>query len=198
MKERLLFLAKLVVISAVGFYLWKNFASQPYTLFLNRSISFVRPFFINSNANLRILNKVPYFYLVFLSMVLATPHTPILRRIKLLLTGTLVFFAFDFFAVFFGITLIVNQSNYSYLSATYHTLLPILAIALWIVPNLSQIGRLFEKPALVPQVSPRNRICPVCKKEKTGLLDHIRSSHSEKSLRSWKVKRFLAKTRVEA
>ncbi len=196
MKERLLFLAKLILVSSISFYLWKSFAAKPYILFLNRSIYFIRPFFINNDASLRVLNKIPYFYLVFLSLTLATPHTPLLRRVKLILAGTLVFFAFDFLTVFSGLTSVAGSPKYLYLSALYHTIPPILAVALWIVPNLNEVGNLFEKKVSIPKPSLNHkhiRICPICKKERAGMIDHIRSAHGEKSLRSWKVERFLAR-----
>lgn len=197
MKEKLLFLTKLVLISAISFYLWKTFAAGPYTHFLRRSISLIRPLLLKSNADLKILNKVPYFYLVFLSLVLAMPSTQLWKRIRFLLGGTFIFFGLDFATVFFGITSLLQRSEYLYLSALYHTLLTILPVSLWIVPNLSQVGNFFEK--LIPEATQTwlnrksSHVCPICKKEKAGLVDHIRSVHGQRSLKSWRVRRYLAR-----
>lgn len=197
MKERLLFLLKLLLFSAASFALWILVFARPYTLFLERSIGFLYPFVFNREASLKILSKVPYYYLVFLSLTLATPYTTVKRKIKLLLVGTLIFFSFDFLTTMLGITtrLAMRATIFdSALRALYYTFVYVLPISLWLVPNFNEMGRLFEVKADSGRESKFR--CPICGKVKTGLVQHIRSAHGEKSLKSWRVKRFLAKQKI--
>jgi hypothetical protein len=195
MKAKLLFLVKLFIFSFALFVFWK--APPPlglgrwYNLFLKSAVAYVRFIFSAQEKTMAVMDKGPYYLIPFISLVLSTPKATFIRKIKLITIGITAFFAFDFLTTVSGFTSSIQPLTA--LNALYRTTLLVLPIFLWLIPLYQELEDLW-KPALETGRESRDHHCPICGKEKAGLLEHIKSVHGEKALKGWRVRRYLAHT----
>jgi len=200
MRKKLLFLSKLLLFSIAVFVLWQNIFLRLYCTSAKHSVDLLYRFLLDVPHGPKVLESTSYYLIPFLSLVLAKSGMSYLRKAKAVAVGLAAFFAFDFALALLGFSTLIVEPPKTEMASTLAPILQVLYVTIELALPLllwfalvnrdyrNPLG--FETPVQAPKVSRR---CPICRKEKAGLIDHIRSAHGEKSLRSWKVRRFLAK-----
>jgi hypothetical protein len=201
MRVKLVYLAKLVAVSAFIFVLWESIFREIYCDGVKYAVDFAHRLFANARNGPRVLESTSYYLIPFLSLVISKPGLSLMRRLKAVGIGLLAFLAVDFLIAAFGLSvLIVEPASQPEVPAPVSLLVQVLYVStelglplvLWFTLMDVDIRDPLGLRAMAGL--PRHNRCPICGKEKVGLVDHIRSAHGEKSLMSWKVRRFLAKS----
>jgi hypothetical protein len=202
MKDKALFLGRLVLFSLVTFLLWENFFLDIYFASIRHSVDILYRLLFGSPSGPKALGSTSYYLIPFISMVLAKPGIGFLKRLKAIAVGIAVFLLFDFLFAFLGLSTILVEPALrpdvpAVLSSVLQVLYVTIELSLPFVLWFTLISRDYAHPlgleARPPASGKEGTFCPICKKEKAGLVDHIRSAHGEKALRRWKVRRVLAK-----
>lgn len=132
-------------------------------------------------------------FLPLLALVLATPKIEIKKAFLILLSGLAIFLLIDLVIIWLGIPLKTSGSPLDNTTATYtvyRTIILILPLVIWLTSTHNQLKEIFLPKEKLPESA---RVCPICKKEKTGLVDHIKTVHGHKALKKPRVQRYLKK-----
>jgi len=187
---KLLFLAKVLGYSLGLFVLW-NPISQAYIFILNELSVYLNPLRPMPTGSGEVLYKNSIYMIPFISLILATPKIPIVRRTGIIVIGMLVVLLIDFFSIQYVFYPEGKSSVYvKYLGFIYQSLKWLLPLLLWILPCYPYLGNLLNpqtEEASVPYYH-----CPICEAEHANIIKHIREVHGEKSFKIKKVKRFIA------
>lgn len=204
MRERLLFLSKLVGASVILFAFWRPL-SKIYIFVLSKAFAYVYLLFYSGDTPRLIeesLYKFSMSLIPFVSLVLATPNIKALRRTGMIAAGLVMFLLFDLtalvlLAAFF--TLPEGQPAESAIHPLGSTdlfnyvcrgIVLLLSMSLWLVLTQEQVREL-----LLPKQTPSRPLglCPICGKESIAVTDHIRALHGGSVLKMRKVRRYLGK-----
>jgi len=198
-KAKSLFVIKTIALSALLFLLYAHVAVG-YEWIIAGSATFLRKLFLASPVVSAKVKSV-YYLIPFISALLAASGLELKRKLRWAAIGFVSYCFFDILTVASGLAVIVVRtqpvSNNLFITsgvipAVHNLLLRILPyILLWFAIN-GKIENLWA-----PLVSAASlRVCPICGKGKTGLVEHIRSVHGEKALKSGKVRRHLVRTGI--
>lgn len=201
MKDKMKFLGRTILFSLITFLLWENFFLKAYFASIRFAVDTLYWLFLGSPTGPRVLGSTSYYLIPFISMVLAKPGIGLLKRLRAVAVGIGAFLLFDFVLALFGLSTIIVEPARPDVPAIlpavsqvlYVTIELALPFLLWFILISRDYRHLLELEGSGELPGRQRSCCPICKKEKAGLVDHIRSAHGEKSLRSWKVRRFLAK-----
>jgi hypothetical protein len=197
-KEKLLFLAKLTIFSILLFA-FKSQVSRAYGFILGTAAGITLPIF--QPGVIFQLTGTDFFnievgFSPFLVLMLATPKMGLLKKAKIIGAGLALFLLIDLIIIWLGIPLEAGDSLFRQDSSAaytiYRTILLILPPVLWLAANYNNLGGLFLSPE---EPAKTIRTCPICKKEKAGLVDHIIAVHGHKALKSNRVQRYLQNNR---
>lgn len=197
MKAKLFFLTKVFTLTIFFFVLWPKLERIYVDLIATVAI-FLRG--LLSTASLKSFEIESFYFIIpFLSVLIAANGIPIRHKLKWLALGLIFFIAFDILTVASGITALASQIRsgakeltlMSELAGfTYQALCMTLPFLALLVALGGKLDQLWASSTFLQS----SRICPICGKGKTGLVEHIRSVHGEKALKSWRVKRHLTRT----
>ncbi len=180
--------------------LWENLFLALYVASIRYSVGILYWLLFGSSSGPEVL-ATSYYLIPFISMVLAKSSIGYVKRLKAI-AAEITVLLFDFSFADLGLTTILvgpglRRDTPAALSTVLQILYVTIELSLPFVLWFTVIARDYVHPVGLearPLVSGKEgTLCPICKKEKAGLVDHIRSVHGEKSLRSWKVKRFLTR-----
>ncbi len=190
MKAKLLFLAKVLFFSIILFALWESTVAKWYFLSFNYVLPFLSQLFFGEQRQLIVSTHFFPYIIAFIALVLSTPKVRLIRRITIILAGTTIFLIFGYLTVVSGIT--ANAaSRPGPLRTLYETTPLFLPFLFWIIFTHREVSDLFGIGTITSKIR-GDRLCPICGKERAGMVDHIKASHGEKSLKTRKVKRFLS------
>lgn len=191
LKARPLFIAKTVIFSILLFLLW-FWVSRVYASLLSESASLLRAFFGADLIEIE-TETFSYFIIPALSLILAS-SAGLKRKMKYSLITFFLLFVFDTLGLVSGISdLGMGGGNFGE-NLTSSVAVVIYNSFAWAYPVFIVLAFSGGRPSMLwqPRVKPnKTNRCPICGQAKTGLIDHIRSVHGEKSLKSWRVKRVL-------
>lgn len=196
MREKFLFLIKVLVFSILLFLLWSQIITL-YAWLVAIGASFLRDFF-GAGVVKSVEAKSSYLLVAFISVLLAASGLTLRRKLKWIAFGIFSMILSDTLTVATEIVRLAEQyrsgtSGLSFsaglLAISYHALVLLLPFLLLLLAVQGRVEELWSP--LVLTISPR--VCPICGKERTGLIEHIRTTHGEKALKSWRVRRYLAR-----
>lgn len=183
MKPKLLFLAKVLVYSLGLFALWHPI-SQVYVFILKQ----LYPLPVGAEE---FLYRNSIYVIPFISLILATPKIPIMRKTGIIVIGMIVVLLIDFFPIQYVFYPEGESSVYvKYLGVIYLSFRWLLPLLLWIVPCYPYLGNLLNPRSGESSVTFYH--CPICEAEHVNIITHIREVHGEKSFKIKNVKRFIA------
>jgi hypothetical protein len=195
-REKILFLAKVLVLSILFFILWTQVIAI-YTWLVATGATFLRNSF-GASAVKSVEAKSSYLLVAFASVILAASRLSLRQKLKWVAIGIFSLALFDILAVATEIVRVAEQyrsgaSELSFpaglLAISYHAFVLLLPFLLLILAVQGKVENLWASPVMI--ASPG--VCPICGKERTGLIDHIRSVHGEKALKKRHVRRQLAR-----
>ena len=198
MKEKLLFVAKVLALSILLFLLMSRVGAG-YVWLVGKIANFIRGLLSARVVELNTAKSLN-FLVPFLAAILSASGLSLKYKLKWLSIGLIAFIIFDTVTVATTIPMLAQEyrpaRQYLPIGAIavviHTTLLRILPFLLLLLALKGKLDLLWTP--LIRVVPPS--LCPICGKGRTGLVDHIRSVHGEKALKSGKVRRHLVRTGI--
>lgn len=128
----------------------------------------------------------------FIALLLATPDIQWLRKLKLIITGSLLLLTFHLIIVVLQIVFPSHQTGlFDFYAISGRIALPLI---LWVTMSWDVLKPALMIEAVVEEKNDRRKKryrCPICGEEKVGIIDHIRAVHGREGLENEQVKELL-------
>lgn len=199
MKQKPLFIVKALLLSLLLFTVW-YWSSGVYSHVLASVVSAIRKLF-GATPLMYYKDKYSYYLIPGLALIMSAPSVSITKKIRYVSLSVACLIGYQIFSLTSGMAGLVKDpgsaGSFLGMAATlidhsFGPVLPLFAVLLFFNDTINKLwgGQVTTSSSL------ELRRCPICGQAKTGLHDHIKAVHGEKSLKEPRVLRALGEAKT--